>query len=135
MQTARQRSLSKGKSKYHLSWLEYLKLLDALVYRIKKSKIKFDYVYGIPRGGLIPATIVSHELNVPFLLNDNIKRNKTILIVDDICDKGETLKPFLSLNRSMIKTATLFRHRESKVTPDFYIHENTKWIQFPYEKE
>ena len=70
-----------------------------------------DYVVGILRGGMIPAIMLSHKLNVPiiplqwslrdhkaqdlFAMNDIIHlliNRKNVLIVDDIVDSGATLK-------------------------------------------
>lgn len=68
-----------------------------------------DYVVGLTRGGLLPAVMISHWLDVPMYslnvsLRDNISLSesnlwmaedafagKNILIVDDINDSGATL--------------------------------------------
>lgn len=68
-----------------------------------------DYIVGLTRGGLVPATMLSHYLDVPMhalkvsLRDDNegpesnlwmaedAFENKRILIVDDINDSGATL--------------------------------------------
>ena len=71
-----------------------------------------DYVVGITRGGLLPAVMISHYLNVPMQSLDislrdggecvsnlgmaedafgNDTEPKNILIVDDINDQGSTL--------------------------------------------
>lgn len=55
-----------------------------------------DVIVGIPRGGLIPGVMISHYLDKPFLTIDNFNLNpdedeyQNILIVDDICDTGDT---------------------------------------------
>lgn len=75
-----------------------------------------DYIVGIGRGGLIPATMLSHYMNVPMQTldvslrdstvgptsncgmaedaygNGRVFNRKNILIVDDINDSGATLE-------------------------------------------
>lgn len=140
---SRKRSNSKYKEIISLSWVQYGNYLDYLCKKIKRSRIKFDYVFGIPRGGLIPATIISHTLGIKlttsFLCVLNIKDNKKILLVDDVVDKNVTMKEYLnnanSFHFKMVKTATIFKHEKSDYTPDFYVATNKNWIKFPYEKD
>lgn len=143
MQTSQERSNSELINVRSLSWDEYLKLIYKLVSKIQTSEIKMQYVYGIPRGGLIPATIISHELNIPLIsgvkhfevfgvvLNSEHSRN--LLIVDDICDTGETLRRLLGYNQYLF-TATIFKHKRSPIEPTFYECVNDDWIKFPYER-
>lgn len=66
-----------------------------------------DYVVGMTRGGLVPATCLSHMLQVPMMtlewskstkkVNQNLcelisNQKANILIVDDIVDTGDLLK-------------------------------------------
>ena len=44
-------------------------------------------VYGLPRGGLILAVMLSHKMDIPLLMAPI----KNCIIVDDICDSGESL--------------------------------------------
>ena len=94
MKTARQRSLSQGKGKFFLDWDEYIYYINRLIRKIKQPKIKFDSVYGVPRDGLFPATIISHQLDIEFVEILNCRLSKNMLIVDDICDTGETLQSY-----------------------------------------
>ena len=43
---------------------------------------------GLPRGGIIPAVLISHEIGVCLLY---LHPGKNTLVVDDINDTGETL--------------------------------------------
>ena len=55
---------------------------------MKNKKIKF--LYGIHRGGLIPAVRISHLTGLPLLMDvDNFKPN-AIAIIDDCVDSGKT---------------------------------------------
>jgi hypoxanthine phosphoribosyltransferase len=136
MESSKHRSLSKGSKKEFLTWETYFLYLHLLENKIRESTFKVDYVYGIPRGGIIPAVILSHEFNVELLLNNSkFKKGDKLLIIDDICDTGKTLKPYTLLNRKMVKTAVILKHKNSTIIPDYYIKENDNWIVFPYEKE
>ena len=119
--------------KFHVSWKDMEDFVDSLIVEIKKQKFKPSGVYGIPRGGLIIATLISYKLDIPLLMN----ASKDCLIVDDIADSGRTLLHFTEndtqFNRYFI--ATMFYHQRSLVKPNFYKFEkNDKWIVFPWEE-
>jgi hypoxanthine phosphoribosyltransferase len=117
-----------------LTWKEIENLVDTLAYKISLSKPLPKYIIGLQRGGLIPAVLLSHKLNIPL---GNIKENhyqnsKTILVVDDIADTGETLK-----NYSKYPTAVLHYKPQSIHIPTFYANlvDNDEWIIFPWENK
>ena len=93
-------------------------------------------VYGLPRGGLVLATMISHRLNVPLLLG----AFPGCLVVDDICDTGESLIHYVNNTANDNKgfnTATMFyKENELNVEPDFYMFEkHNDWIVFPWENK
>jgi len=119
-----------------LTWNDYILMILKLIVLIKESGKKIDYVYGVPRGGLIPAVIISHSLEVPILSNFMDGKDGTVLIVDDLVDTGKTIIDLISIRKNMdIVVATLFKHKKCRVFPDIFVEENTGWIHFPYEKE
>ena len=71
----------------------------------------FQNVYGIPRGGLIIAVMLSHLLDIPIVLSkkDVTKRS---LIVDDIIDKGGTMERLTLSLGSGFRTASIFLGRK-----------------------
>jgi len=86
-------------------------------------------IYGIPRGGLVVAVRLSHLTNLPLLLEEHEIRYDT-LIVDDICDSGNTLRRWAGFH-----TAVLYKWTESAGVPGFWIYEKQKrWIVFPWER-
>lgn len=120
-----------------IDWDEYIDLMYKLGGRIRKSKDKLDCVYGIPRGGLIPATFLSHYLNIP-LVTDMFEYKGNLLVVDDLVDSGKALtKIYTTLLYAKIISATLHYKPQSTITPDFYVEEvpNDVWIHYCYERD
>ena len=115
--------------KRYFSWKEVEDLVDILHSNIIESHFKIDHIYGIPRGGLIPAVLLSHKMNIPLT---NYMYTKNTLIIDDICDSGKTLEDVLSDN----PTAVLhYKSHTSRSTPDLYASKfnSDDWIIYPWE--
>ncbi|WP_300755451.1 phosphoribosyltransferase [uncultured Brachyspira sp.] len=121
-----------------ISWTDIDEAIDILAKQIEDSKIHYEVIYGLARGGLVPAVMLSHRLKIPMVLNmEEVWRlkvkNKAALIVDDISDTGETLKYF---DDQKFDIATLFvREHTSKIKPRYNYkninHDN--WLLFPWE--
>lgn len=114
-------------NKVYLYWDDIIILVDNLCKSIVTSGQQIKSITGIQRGGLIPAVMISHKLNIPYV--DRI--NKDTLVVDDIADSGHTLN-----NTVAGFTATLYYKKTSKHIPDFYAEEiagDSGWIIFPWE--
>lgn len=113
--------------KIPISWNDVEVMIDKLVVEIKKSGIKFDGVYGVPRGGLPLAVMISHMLNLPVLLYPT----KNTLIIDDISDNGFTLERMKNK-----KIATLYSTDWTITKPNWYVRKKeskNQWIVFPWE--
>ena len=117
-------------NKLYLTWYDVQLLVDALCESITKSELKITSITGLRRGGLIPAVMVSHELNLPW---SDVIRPDT-LVIDDICDTGETLN---SLPEGTLTAVLHHKPHTSSFTPDLYasLHENDKFIFYPWERE
>jgi hypoxanthine phosphoribosyltransferase len=114
-------------NKVYISWDDINILVEDLCNTIKTSGAEIKSIAGIQRGGLIPAVMISHKLNIPFVS----RINKDTLVVDDICDTGETLKKSIAMY-----TATLHYKPTAIFTPDFYAKEvGTEWIVYPWERK
>ncbi len=88
-----------------------------------------ENIYGIPRGGLIVAVTLCHHLSLPLLLS-NEEIGVSTLVVDDICDSGKTLLPFVC----ECVTATLHVVRTAVVYPNFFVHvRKSDWVIYPWE--
>jgi len=114
-------------NKIILSWSDVEELVDILCKKIITNLPNIDSVYGIPRGGLIPATLISHKLNIP--LSNKILPNT--LVIDDICDSGVTIRDSVGVN-----TATLYYKPNEIAKPTIFAEEiiTSKWVIFPWEK-
>lgn len=113
-------------NKVYLNWDDINILVEDLCNTIASSGAHIISITGIQRGGLVPAVMISHKLNIPYVN----KINKDTLVVDDICDTGETLKRSVALY-----TATLHYKPTASFTPDFYSKEvGSEWIVYPWER-
>jgi len=120
--------------KLFLTWEDIQQDVDTLCKKLQGRK--FQFITGLPRGGLIPAVLISHKLDITyksFHLPKSIPLNEYLLI-DDIADSGETL---LDRNYEGFVKATLHYKPHSVVKPDFYAREipNDLWVVYPWENE
>jgi hypoxanthine phosphoribosyltransferase len=141
--------MNETRSTKELSWNQYITLVNKLNYAIisclKKNNIGIHFIYAIQRGGMIPGTILAHELGINIVRNDFNEAYKiiagNILIIDDISDTGRTLSEHVNkfVNNKDIKilTATLHLNERSIFIPDFHVIKVAKniYIKYPYEKE
>jgi len=146
---------------YHLTWSETDTLCNILYTKIKESGESFDKIIGIVRGGAIPGVILSHRLGINLytiglktyddkVQSDKIEiygldpvfyvncKNSHILIVDDICDSGQSIEILKDLfgrcTTVAPKFATLHRKERASVCPDFYADTTDKYIVYPWEQ-
>ncbi len=146
-----------------LSWKDIDKLTNVLCGKIKESKIKYSLIVGLNRGGLIPATLLSHKLGVEqgvftvksyegkekkktkcdlyISMLGSIKSGDNLLIVDDLVDSGdsliETVKSIKKIDSDIkkIDSAVLFYKDGSKAEPTYWADklDSKSWICFPWE--
>jgi hypoxanthine phosphoribosyltransferase len=112
------------------------KLLKRDVDRLREYKL--DAVYGIPRGGLVLAVMLSHKLDLPLLLSlDEVllykKQEKVVLILDEISDSGKTLKMYKQLTQ--FPSYTLYIREGTETIPEVYGTSigSKDWLNFPWE--
>jgi len=122
--------------KRFISWSDVDDAVGRLAINITNSKYNISAIGGLPRGGLIPAVMLSHKLNIPFVSQANIAGvTGNILIVDDICDSGKTLKRFKFENN--VYTATLHYKTTAEYEPHFWwrIAAQNEWLCYPWENK
>lgn len=120
--------------KLFLTWEDIQKDINTLCDKLKTRK--FQFISGLPRGGLIPAVLISHKLDITYKslnLSKAIMEDKYLLI-DDIADSGETL---IDKKYEGYVKATLHYKKHSLIKPDFYAREipNDVWLVYPWENE
>jgi hypoxanthine phosphoribosyltransferase len=116
--------------KIYLSWDGIKTAVESLAYQIKKSNIEISAIKGLQRGGLIPAVMLSHLLDIPMTNNEVV--SSTVLIVDDICDTGKTLTYYKQTNNPI---ATIHHKQTAIVEPTFYysLAKEDVWYCYPWE--
>ena len=116
-------------NKKFITWDYIEAAVDNIASQIESSELNIEYILGMPRGGLIPAVMLSHKLNIPLFRPGMVLNNK-VLIVDDICDSGLTLQKY-----NVITTAVIHYKQSAKIEPNFYysLTPEDKWIVYPWE--
>lgn len=116
----------------HFTWKDFEKACDILYIKIKQSGIEYENVYGLPRGGIPLAVKLSHKLKIPLIVDMEEITDNT-LIVDDICDTGESLKDFADEG---LDIAVIHIGSKSKVKPKYYAYpKSVDWIVYAWETE
>tara|TARA_B100000768_G_C11241585_1_gene359781 strand:- start:416 stop:847 length:432 start_codon:yes stop_codon:yes gene_type:complete len=128
-----------GKS--FLSWDDVEVLVNKLCDKILISNLEIKDLWGLPRGGLIPAVMVSHNLNIP-ITKGTI--SPTTLIIDDICDSGETFAKYYNYHQTSfsfpfkLRTACLhYKPQTSSFQPTLWANQwsSNDWIIYPWERK
>ena len=115
-------------NKISVSWWDIQDLIKDLSEKIPFETPLADSIYGIPRGGLIPAVMLSHKTGLPLVQTIG----KNTLVVDDMTDSGVTMNEMPGQ-----WTAVLYhKPHTSKFIPNVYskLHEGDEWLVFPWEE-
>lgn len=128
-------------NKIFMSWQEVEEAVTKIASKIDRTKV--HAIYGVPRGGLVLAVLLSHKLDVPMVTDlKNILPYRRVLIVDDISDSGRTLQSLIKNVFSQVAyswavplTATIHYKPGSRFRPDIYYKETEDWIVYPWETE
>ena len=138
-------------------WREMRRDVNTLCREIMLDKFDPNVIVGLSRGGLTPGVMMSHWMKKPFKpiktsLRDfpewedylPRKTDERVLIVDDICDSGETFHKIREhinerkKNGVDVRFATLWWNNECNFEPHYYVNEIAKdstktWIHFCWE--
>ena len=125
-------------NKQFVKWQEVDEAVELLAQRYEADYNNCTEIYGLPRGGLPIAVMLSHRLGLPLTLiepwknPDRFNNNNKVLIVDDIADTGAQLSTYKNFKRGVI--FTIFYHKQSVVVPDEWIYEkHNEWVVYPWE--
>lgn len=88
----------------------------------------FKYVYGVPRGGLVPASIIATQLKLELI---ETPHPDNTLVIDELIDTGDTL---LQYEAQGFVTDALWRkpHSPKHLAPNS--KELDGWLVFPWER-
>ncbi|CAN5311888.1 phosphoribosyltransferase [soil metagenome] len=143
----------------YLSWEVLGEEIFDLAQKILKNGKEYDRVIALAKGGLTFARSLIDYLDIPQLNSIQIEfysgidktlkapvvtqglsasiKNESILIFDDLVDKGETMKKATEYLRfhgpEDIDTCCLITKPWATFKPDFFTHESKAWIIFPNE--
>ena len=136
-----------------VDWPFFGELCRALALKIFREYDP-ELVIGIAKAGVIPGAVVASILQRDFASiaitreasgarptviagPPRIVAGKRVLIVDETCDSGDTMKLALSAVRELkpaaVKTAVSFRTGDYK--PDYYALESDNFIILPWDRE
>lgn len=111
-----------------VEWQDVELFVEQLGNWCRTNNYDFDGIYGVKRGGLVPAVMLSHNLGKPLI----DKPTFDSIIVDDIVDTGKTLKKYH--NKGYL-IASMFYTDWSSFQPDFSMFKKTEgWIIYPWER-
>lgn len=129
---------NKPKPKQYISWGQFDKVIDIMLKQIKASDKQYEMVAGITRGGLIPAVILSHKLELPMMAITKdcmipADVSKQTLIVDEIYDTGTTIG--LVKQRNPGADFAVLYHNLNLPRLNYYGHikQLDHWLVFPWE--
>ena len=143
-----------------VKWEEVVEWTRKLAEKIEKSKWRPDIIIAIARGGYVPARLlcdflyindlvsiqvlhwgkaaeITAEAHVKYPLNISLK-GKKVLIVDDICDTGDSViiaKSYIEKHCEPleIKVGVMqWISSIAKIKPDFFVEEVKNWVWYQY---
>ena len=140
--------------KVNIKWEQIWAAVTAIVKNLDDAGIEINQVYGIDRGGVIPAAMIARQLGI------NVKTisvkggwpdwiyERNTLLVDDIFDTGETINAIFERadwkpGNTRVVIATLHskkvERRDDLLIPDSDFHtfqyEADEWLVYPWENE
>jgi len=143
--------------KIYYPYEEYRQDLKTLTQIIDQP---FDVILGIARGGLSIAQMLGeyYDLRDVYAINTigyegtqkkeqvevfnvpNLKSAKTVLVVDDIVDSGDTLREVLNMLYEIYPsitflTASIFYKPTACIKPTWYVKHPTGWIEFFWSED
>ena len=134
-------------NKLWYSWEEMRRDVNVLARDIVLDKFDPNVIVGLSRGGLTPGVMLSHWFKKPFKPVKSSLRDfpewedylpkptdERVLIVDDICDSGETFAKMQSWIKGHrknspldlpvdVRFASLWWNNECDLEPTYYVNE------------
>lgn len=124
-------------NKTYLNWQWIDDHVENLAQAIEEGESTFDFITGIPRGGLTPSVYLSHRLEIEYIpfhkaIELSIEERQRVLVVDDICDSGQTVFDAQTLG---FPVAVLALRHDSPHSPEYFSTKiiDDQWLVFPWE--
>ena len=116
-----------------VTWKEVDNAVGFFVDTYNTQQLDCEFILGIPRGGLVLATMLSYRLDLPLHIAGEPISDSKVLVVDDIADTGKTLERVLkNLSHSIV--LTMHYHQQSTIEPYAWLYEKKdKWVVYPWE--
>jgi hypoxanthine phosphoribosyltransferase len=137
-----------------VDWPFFGEICRALALKVARADYQPDIVLGIAKAGVIPGVVVASILQCEFVSmavtrNDPEAqpvlvsgppptiRGRRVLLVDETCDTGSTMKLALSEVRAQRPAQVLsaVSFKTGDYTPDFYAFETDNFIILPWDRE
>jgi hypoxanthine phosphoribosyltransferase len=136
-----------------VDWPFFGEICRALAMRVAKE-YQPEIVLGVAKAGVIPGVVVASILQTDFTSMSVTRqeagaqpilvsgppptvRGRRVLVVDETCDTGSTMKLALSEVRALkpaeVKSAVSFK--TGPYTPDFHAFETDNFIILPWDRE
>lgn len=138
--------------KIYISWEDFHKHTKELAEKIKTAG-QFNKIIAISRGGLIPAQIISYELdiediqviNISSYDGENPKKDDEIvvranvkdvdektLVIDEVSDTGRTLQIIKQMYPKAKMAAVYAKSKGMNITDIYGAKAPEKWLVFPW---
>jgi uncharacterized protein len=134
----------------YLDWDNIENLVKKTALKIKKNNKKYDLIIGIKNGGIIPAILISRELDINDIefitirknkmfkkFNKFLKDKKYLLIIDEIYDTGKTFfivnEYFKRFEYDYACLVSRYRIPDNNKIVVGKVLNHKKWIVFPWE--
>jgi hypoxanthine phosphoribosyltransferase len=139
-----------------IAWEEFIKLSDQLAEKLDKAGV--ELIIGVARAGLLPATTVAlslrkelYPIHLTRRVNDTVifekpvwrvpvpeeVAGKTVAVVDEIADSGQTLamvcQSVLEKGAKQVISACLVSHSWANPMPDIALIISDELILFPWD--
>lgn len=141
------------------SYKDFEKGIDKIYNNIMAVGNPFSRIVGLTRGGLVPAVVLSHKLDIPLTpiqwsnseegekefvewISEDLNLGQKILIVDDIVDSGQSIKGLLEswgdFPKENVSIASLIYNTDQEVLVDFFDtcierSKDKRWFDFWWE--
>jgi len=143
-----------------IGWEKFYRLTRTLVQRIRQSGFVPELLVAISRGGLVPARVLSDQLNLFDLATLKVEHyhamhkepiarvrypltaeveGRRVLLVDDVSDSGDSLQVacehlYERGRPALLKSAVLHHKQVSSFVPDYFAEAviDWRWIIYPW---